>query len=49
MTKELIVTYHLVGTVKIRDKILQLLVTLQKCGKRWGSGHSNNKKVTNKP
>lgn len=34
MKKELIVPYHLVGTVKIRDKIEQFLVTFRKAGER---------------
>ena len=38
MKKELIVMYHPIGTVKIRDKIGQLLVTFRKIGERQEMG-----------
>lgn len=38
MKKELIVTYHPVGTVKTRDKIGQLLGTFRKTGERQNMG-----------
>lgn len=34
MKKELLVTYHPVGTVKISDKIRQLLVTFRLVGEK---------------